>query len=60
MYVFIELRSINTYLGWDSACADLGPQRRFIVYPGMERFPLDADTEAIGVVGLARELKEMK
>lgn len=42
--------------GFYSACADLRPQRRFVVYPGSERFPLDEATDAIGVVGLARLL----
>ena len=42
--------------GFHSACADLRPQRRFVVYPGSERFPLDEATDAIGVVGLARLL----
>jgi len=42
--------------GFHSACADLRPQRRFVVYPGSERFPLDETTDAIGVVGLARLL----
>jgi len=27
--------------GFHSACADLKPQRRFLVYSGSERFPLD-------------------
>ena len=43
--------------GFHSACADLEPQRRFIVYPGNERFPLDDETDAIGVVGLAKVLQ---
>ncbi len=42
--------------GFYSACAALQPQRRFIVYPGAERFPLDDATDAIGVVGLAQAL----
>jgi hypothetical protein len=40
--------------GFHSACADLNPQKRFYVYPGTERFPLDDKTDAIGVVELAR------
>jgi hypothetical protein len=39
-----------------SACADLDPQKRFYVYPGAERFPLDDRTGAIGVVELAKAL----
>ena len=40
--------------GFHSACADLNPQKRFYVYPGTERFPLDNKTDAIGVVELAK------
>jgi hypothetical protein len=40
--------------GFHSACADLNPQKRFYVYPGTERFPLDDKTDAIGVVELAK------
>jgi uncharacterized protein len=45
--------------GFLSACADLNPQRRFYVYPGSERFPLDDSTEAIGVVDLAKALQSV-
>jgi predicted AAA+ superfamily ATPase len=43
-----------------SACADLNPKRRFLVYPGTERFPLDDSTDAIGVVELAKALATEK
>jgi len=43
--------------GFHFACADLRPKKRFVVYPGHERFPLDADTEAIGVQDLAQVLQ---
>ncbi len=46
--------------GFYSACADLEPAERFLVYPGTERFPLDEFTEAIGVVALANELQLVK
>ncbi len=46
--------------GFYSACADLAPARRFVVYPGTERFPLDDSTEAIGVVELAKALQSME
>ncbi len=42
--------------GFHSACADLEPKKRFVVYPGTERFPLDEFTDAIGIVELMREL----
>lgn len=44
--------------GFYSACADLKPQKRFLVYPGSERFPLDDMTDAIGLVELAKTLQE--
>ena len=43
--------------GFHSACADLNPRKRFYVYPGAERFPLDGKTDAIGVVELAKALQ---
>jgi hypothetical protein len=46
--------------GFHLACADLNPQKRFVVYPGSERFPLDKNTDAIGVVGLAKALQSVK
>ncbi len=46
--------------GFHSGCADLDPQKRFIVYPGTERFPLDDITDAIGIVGLAKTLQSIK
>ena len=46
--------------GFHSACADLKPQKRFVVYPGTERFPLDENTDAIGTVALAKVLQAVK
>ena len=45
--------------GFHSACADLNPQKRFYVYPGTERFPLDNRTDAISVVKLAKALQSV-
>ena len=42
--------------GFFSACDDLQPQRKFVVYAGTERYPLAADIEAISLVELAREV----
>lgn len=42
--------------GFHEACADLLPQRRFVVYPGVERFPLSEQTEAVPLPDLCREL----
>lgn len=46
--------------GFHSACVDLDPAKRFLVYPGTERFPLDESTDAVGVVDLANELQSVK
>ncbi|MBX3747495.1 MAG: ATP-binding protein [Verrucomicrobiae bacterium] len=43
--------------GFACACADLAPTRRWIVYPGEERFPLDPFTEAIPPLELLAELR---
>ena len=42
--------------GFHTACADLVPARKFIVYPGTERYRLAADIEAISLEELASEL----
>jgi predicted AAA+ superfamily ATPase len=39
--------------GFHSACADLRPEARFVVYPGSERFRLAPDIEAISLHALA-------
>jgi predicted AAA+ superfamily ATPase len=42
--------------GFHIACDDLKVEKRFVVYPGNERFPLNAATVAIGLTGLGREV----
>ena len=44
--------------GFHLACADLRPDRRFLVYSGTERFPLDGDVEAMGLLELATLVAE--
>ena len=46
--------------GFHIACEDLKPTKRFVVYPGNERFPLNADTDAIGLSDLGRALHAAK
>jgi len=46
--------------GYHIACADLQPQRKLLVYPGAERYPLANDVEVTGLVDLARELQALK
>ena len=43
--------------GFHFASADLGPARSFVVYPGTERFPLDAKTEVLGLAELGKLLQ---
>jgi len=42
--------------GFHLACEDIAPARRFVVYAGEDRYPLDRDTEAIGLPALVLEL----
>lgn len=42
--------------GFFAACEDLKPARRFVVNSGTERYPVNADTEAIGLRELAETL----
>lgn len=42
--------------GFHQACEDIKPDRRFLVYSGSDRYPVTADTEAVGVKELAETL----
>lgn len=42
--------------GFYIACQDLKPDRRFVVNAGNEQYPIDAETQAIGVRRLAAML----
>jgi uncharacterized protein len=46
--------------GFHTACADLKPNKRFVVYPGEEHFSLDDETDAVGVSTLAKKLQSAK
>ncbi len=43
--------------GFYHAMADLKPDKSFVVYSGLERFPLSEQTEAISLVDLALALQ---
>jgi hypothetical protein len=43
--------------GFHVACADLSPDRRYVVYPGTERYPLGPDVEAVPMPLLAAEVR---
>ena len=51
-------RSLSPKLerGFHAACTDLAPARKFVVYPGVERYRLATDIEAISLEELAAEL----
>jgi predicted AAA+ superfamily ATPase len=42
--------------GFYVACADLAPRRRFVVYPGTERYPLSTGVEAVPLHLLAADV----
>ena len=44
--------------GFHAACADLEPERRFVVYPGTETYPISGETTAIPLAEMARLLAE--
>ena len=43
--------------GFHIACQDLKPARRFLVYPGTERYAVGADVEAIPLSALMQEVR---
>lgn len=51
-------RSLAPKVGraFHAACADLQPARKYVVYPGAERYRLATDIEAISLEELASEL----
>jgi predicted AAA+ superfamily ATPase len=42
--------------GFCAACEDLAPARRFVVYPGDDRWPLGGGVEVIGLEALTEEI----
>lgn len=53
-------RSLSPKLerGFYAACADLAPAKKFVVYPGVERYRIAADIEAIPLAALAAQVEE--
>ena len=57
----VKLSSAPTVAkGFHLACTDLKPDRRFLVYSGVDRFPLGGDVEAIGLLELVTLVAECK
>lgn len=46
--------------GFHAACGDLNPLRKFVVYPGAERYRVQEDVEAIPLAELVAELKNCR
>ena len=46
--------------GFHLACADLKPARRFVIYPGREQFPLDAETEVLSLAAIGKRLQALQ
>jgi predicted AAA+ superfamily ATPase len=42
--------------GFHVACDDLQPQQKFVVYPGLESFPLGRDIQAVPLTALCEQL----
>ncbi len=42
--------------GFHHACADLDPERRIVIYPGQEPFPLGAGIEVIPLASMSQQL----
>lgn len=45
--------------GFYNALEDIKPDRSFVVYAGSDRYPITEKTDAISLIGLARELKNL-
>jgi uncharacterized protein len=45
--------------GFVLACADLNPHKRFLIYPGAARFPVNSTTDAIGLVEICEMLQKL-
>lgn len=51
-------RSLKVERGFHAACEDLAPQRKLVVYPGLEPFPLGNAVQAMPLAALCAELKQ--
>lgn len=53
-------RSLNPKVerGFHAACEDLAPARKFVVYPGQERYRMAHDIQAVSLLELATQVAE--
>lgn len=58
MWVVEIKRSLRPRLerGFHAACADLNPARKFVVYPGAERYRIASDVDVVSLAALASEV----
>lgn len=52
-------RAAKPARGFYEACEDLKPAKRFVVHGGLERYPISANVEAIGMRELAETLSQL-
>ncbi|MFT5141033.1 MAG: putative AAA+ superfamily ATPase [Rhodothermales bacterium] len=48
----------NVNKGFHSACEDVKPERKFLVYPGDERYPIANNVEVAGLQNMVEELSK--
>lgn len=46
--------------GFHAACADLQPEKKFVVYPGEQAYPMAPDIEAVPLTELAKRLADAR
>jgi len=46
--------------GFYAGCADIGATKRFLVYPGTERYPIARDVTVMPLAEMMRELEELR
>ncbi len=46
--------------GFHEACEDLNPERRIVVYPGTQAFPLKNDVEALPLTVIGKDILELR
>ena len=58
LWAIVIKRSLSPKLekGFHAACADIAPAKKFVVYPGIERYRMAPDIEAISLEALANEI----
>ncbi len=53
-----QVLSLKPSRGFHAACADIRPERKFLVHPGNEAFPLGKGVKALPLVALMERVME--